>query len=476
MSTPIGSIEFLVKFDTMSDSFKDALKEALEDADMDFGDADSLKEIKEAVEYIRWNVRTRLRTPFTGDYRQARVAAPGQYNWLLEEGTINELAQKLINWKGGVPVIPQKEGEDDEDYTKRVEHAAKVILQQYGGKLLKILDPKSGYGYFMNDPKGFIHIQNMLNEAISGTWSNLIKDTIQKLFPESMVKKVSAGLLRSSGATVYEGEKQWSDVTKEFGLGTTPLAGPGDVETMMQDLDVLPAVLEEIYSLDPKDFPKASDELKQFAKDIYEGYSIKVNAQLPNIVLLLIKYWAEQARSEAPTEAEKDAIDIGKFWGRTGKRPDIFGWLLEENKEKFYKMIRQRLKPDDAETFIAKMEAVFEDSEIFVILEELKTYFTASKAQREIKLGRLRESLRASFFAGEDVPMGMTIIDLVNEKVLPKIEEVTGEKEQMVEDTKIAFDQIIRMLAMVPDIPEETTKKIIEQVEDAKSTFGDYSI
>ena len=74
MSTPIGSIEFLVKFDTMADSFKDALKDALKSTDLDL-DSSDITDIKNSVEWIRWNVATRLRTPFTGDYAQAAVAA-----------------------------------------------------------------------------------------------------------------------------------------------------------------------------------------------------------------------------------------------------------------------------------------------------------------------------------------------------------------------------------------------------------------
>ena len=66
-ASPIGSVEFIVKFDSMQGAFVDALKEAMKDVEIDTG-ADP--QLTSKIDEILDNLRNRLRGIWTGDRLQ----------------------------------------------------------------------------------------------------------------------------------------------------------------------------------------------------------------------------------------------------------------------------------------------------------------------------------------------------------------------------------------------------------------------
>ena len=66
-ASPIGSVEFIVKFDSMQSSFVDALKEAMKDVEIETG-ADP--QLTSKIDEILDNLRNRLRGIWTGDRLQ----------------------------------------------------------------------------------------------------------------------------------------------------------------------------------------------------------------------------------------------------------------------------------------------------------------------------------------------------------------------------------------------------------------------
>lgn len=477
MSVPIGSIEFLVKFDTMSGSFKDALKDAMKDIDLDVEGA-NIDKIQEDLQWLRWNIATRLRTPLSVDYGVTAVAAPAHVEWAQKEETVKRLAAQLMEWKGEVPLVPRREDEEDEEYTARVRKAAKVILDEYSAELVKILDPETGRDIFLTDPRRYIHISNMLREAIEGTWPNLIKDAVQKLFPETKVKVAAAQMLRVGGAEVHEREKLQSDVEREFGLGGRGLeiTSAEDLIASMKRERISVEALKSIFELKPKDYGKASQDLKDFAKTLYEDYTIKVGAQLPNIILRLLQQQAELAAVGGDLEA-----DVEKFWGRTGQRVDIMGWVLKENRKQFYELLRETLPEEEAEELIEEMKDFFKPvleggtgGEVYPFGQELKTFYTEAKAAREVKLGKEPKGLRGAIFGA--APYLMNVIDKLTQATIPEMEELVGKEDLLNKD----IAELIKVLragleAMGDDISGDLAD-VKETLDSLESSGGDNNL
>lgn len=466
MSTPIGSIEFLVKFDTLSNSFKDAMIGAINDSDLDF-DTSKLDDIKTAVDYIEWNVRTRLRTPFSGDYGQFLAAAPGQISWLQEEETIKALTAKLLKWKGDKPLLPKREGEESEEYRARIREVAELILNRAAGEIVNALDEDFGRQTFMKDPQRFIHFQNLIQEAIDGKLAYLIKEVVKKEIPETEVKSVFKQYMKDMGAKMYPDEKDFWRITTQIGLGEEGKVlgkGLGGFLDVMKELGISKEAWEAIGQLDPGKIRAAPTSLREFSESLYKEYTIPVGSIIPNIVTNLMLDIAKKGGTDLGT-----ITNVASATGRV--RTDILGDILESEAEKLFEDLPERMEGKFAEELIADFKKYFTALHGWApITAEMARVFTEAKAYGEELTGRPARGLRAAPLGGADYLI--TILDRFQKIFIPDPDELADPQEQMKRDFFIIAEELKKValgMATGDDIEEQTDKltEIIEAMESS---------
>jgi len=468
MSTPIGSIEFLVKFDTLSDSFKDAMKDAINDSDIEF-DTDDITQIKDDISYIRWNIATRLRQPFGIDYRAARVQAVPELNFTQEEDSAREFAQKLRGFGGSRPAISQGEDESDEDYEERSMLIARKVLDEYAFKLIKLLKP-GGKEYWLDNQKSIRHLQNIINEAMRGSWDFVQKDLLSKLIDErTILTDAAVDWLESIGFEAFKSQKRWSTITREFGEGgVTPITSTKEIIKAFQEEGITEDILKEIEALSPKkDKGKASPELRAFAERLRENRTFGPNAQLPNILLWLMEEF----------EKAEEGEDFVEFWGKIGrgKFPDLMIKGFKDKLEQHMRGLEIDLTDKETAEMREKMEEAFTTSDIFLDLMELGSYYPKSKQIREELLGRERVSLRGRVSGGSDVDFGIDLTEWIKDRLIPQLMDdldldEEGDRE---ENARLIVGELLKQASGLKDVvTADQLRDFMRVIKNIKEDIG----
>lgn len=478
MSSPIGTIEFLVKFDTMQDSFVDTLKNAINKSDLisEGMGAGLPEDIIRDIKSIRLSIATRLRTPFTGEYEQAVAVAKPEIGWTQKKETLTDLAYQLMQGAGGL-LPKQKEEEEEEKYEERARDMAKTILDEYGIKLSRLLDEKTGFAFWKKEGPGMIHLQNVISEAIKGTWKHLIRDVGEKLFKEKdRLTELSAQMLTEAGASVFTAQKRWSMVTQQVGatgkgLDAHPMLTAKQVLEGLADVGFGAEEWKEMQGLAPKDWTKKFAEWRPKIQELLSNYIIGRGAQLPNILLWMIEEELRQQRRH-PSERIGGTLIETPIWEKGGmgsKLPDIMAIVTEDAKDQFEEFLEANFDEKYAGELLEQMNTWMDRHGFWLAPTELKTIWTESKVFRETQTGREEVAMRLGGFGGAE--RAMTKTDLIK-RLYPtdEIEKLLEESDEKQAKRIIGkMEDAIRVLQET--FPEEMIKKMRDELDTYSKAF-----
>ena len=123
-ASPIGSVEFIVKFDSMQKGFVDALKEAMKDVEIETG-ADP--QLTSKIDEILDSLRNRLRGIWTGDRAQFLETARAEVAQLEKTETKEGLASAFRSKQ----VIRQDPEETSKEWIERSERITKDMIENW---------------------------------------------------------------------------------------------------------------------------------------------------------------------------------------------------------------------------------------------------------------------------------------------------------------------------------------------------------
>ena len=303
-ASPIGSVEFIVKFETMQGSFIKAMKEGLKNADINI-EKDSTDSAK--IDEILYNIRYRLRTPFTGNFDQFRAAALAEIEFARSKGATSDFASALRSKN----MVIKKSGENEEEYKKRSEETASILFTRWI-KMMEdaIKDPK----YYEKNKNKFTNLQGAIQQAMSGSWEYMVRTFVDQIVNESEVQEAMKNRLREFGFDVSSTERSW-------GLSTKTIRKPGAQKEIKTEEDLLEALgsinlspeqIKELTSWDPQQWKKVPQEMQDEVIKMLDDYwvhSMNEKAPIPRTIL---RIWQNYMMKKADWWADESGIDIAK--------------------------------------------------------------------------------------------------------------------------------------------------------------------
>jgi len=272
MSSPIGTIELLVKFDSMKTSFVDAMKEAINKSDL--GEGAPGVDLSDKLDSIIGEIRL-LRVPLTGSFTQLLHAMSGRYEWLKPGGEFREkfksaaVQYETLQKKLGVYGLETEEIEDVAG------EFADVIANKYLDTLKKVI--KAGPAAYALEFKRFIDIESYMEEALRGSHQFTIEYVLKKLFKEWEVREETMEKITSEGIFAEQIERWWWRASKRIGIsipGTTETlerSGFSGINQALMELGATPAQIRQIMTGPPTaiEDPELIDFLRNFLDNFY---------------------------------------------------------------------------------------------------------------------------------------------------------------------------------------------------------------
>ena len=472
MSTPIGSLEFIVKFDSMQDQFVDALKDALEQAELDF-DSETITKIEEDVSEIKYNIRNRLRGTISSNRAQLEAVGIPELRFLAEEANIQAFADILERSKTGKRLYGKQQGETEKEHRARLFESAQTTFGTLGWYI----------GQAMEDPKfhakniGKIKLmQRAIDMAMETSWENMITLTGQ-MIDETEMKKHYHDWLSRRGAKFASGERRWERLTRPIGSGLDPLTQDIFFEELAQ-LDLTPEQAEEIIHGKPKvlDDPKIVSELMSWLKK----FTIPAGKiRLPGTILKTL-----EAEIESLSAAEQKEIGGGgKIYDPGARGFKLVDVLPLATTEEIFDTIMEGLKehikdPKRRDKFEEEAEDFFREAGYWIAPSELGRFVGSGKEAEKKWMGAGK-----GLFVGTSAEVGQTeathaIFPRLGGKMMPSIRGLEkGAPERTVDILFEQLDSIKTLLqstkAQLDDVPEETIEKLEEEMEDVSRTLDE---
>ncbi|MBD3352112.1 MAG: hypothetical protein GF364_11550, partial [Candidatus Lokiarchaeota archaeon] len=139
-ASPIGSVEFIIKFDSMQDSFAKVLRDALKETGRGRGAGEGGSggsRLESKVDELVFNVRSRLRQPFSGEWSNFLLNAEPHQRWAQKKETRKKLREWFLSEDVGKNMLSRGKDESTEKYKKRLNETVDSILDGYISELQK---------------------------------------------------------------------------------------------------------------------------------------------------------------------------------------------------------------------------------------------------------------------------------------------------------------------------------------------------
>ncbi|NHJ40121.1 MAG: hypothetical protein FK731_08825, partial [Asgard group archaeon] len=279
MSAPIGSIEFLVKFDTMSTSFRKALEDALKGMPVggttEEGEGgglfptQKLQDLEDQLGIIRFNLETRARAPLGGDWAKFMLTQRlSEITYAKTEEAKEKTLASIRYSPTGKRYFGQREDETEEEWLERTEKLSELALKKYEENLEKAGDQ----AFYERIRRKLPQWQAFLQAATEGDREQFLKFFIEQLIPETFLEEqlrtrlgkalieIGAGQKRAYRIKIPLGEEEEEELTraniydvlsKKFTIEELKELLYGDVSVKIEDEDIINKVLEilEEYKL-----------------------------------------------------------------------------------------------------------------------------------------------------------------------------------------------------------------------------------
>lgn len=345
-ASPIGSVEFIVKFDSMQGTFVDALKEAMKDVEIETG-ADP--QLTSKIDEILQNLRSRLRGIWTGNREQFLTTAPADILNNQNIETIKSVARDVIIGQG---VLPKEEGETKEEYQAKAESLAKKYLDNWNLMIQNAIDDKGNWEK-MKD-RLITHqgsIQSGLNLGRLGSRARI---AFRQIIGEFLVEK----------EFVKKAKEEEFPLIRQKLMAPTPIVidlteGPGEKKEIVDWLELADALskrgiikseMDKAMGLKPGGGLPKGTNIETAAIDLLKDYVIAKDANLPNIFLhtwrKLKKEWTTETfpigtsgvKSDISFSLENTLESEAKFrrlYEKSGFSPKVIKDMIDKAREAF---------------------------------------------------------------------------------------------------------------------------------------------
>lgn len=275
-ASPIGSVEFIVKFETMGGSFVKALTEAFKEADFDLGGAVDTKKLDE----ILFNLRTRIRQPFTGERLNFLREAVPHKTFFEDPSTRKSLEEWFLTETVGKRMLPKGEGEEQDAYDERLKKTVDSFMDSAVSMIEKGVKNKD---YWQKHAIDFVDISSGFTEALKGNWNFLMRNVFRKVMKEHQLEDV---LRESITAGTFEslktltGQKRRSVITEAAGTGETPLEGFENTIPALINKVGLENFLKRVQGVELDDMDEYQTNIDEFLGE----FTVAALTKLPNII------------------------------------------------------------------------------------------------------------------------------------------------------------------------------------------------
>jgi len=320
-ASPVGSVEFIVKFDSMQSGFVDALKEAMKDVEIETG-ADP--QLTNKIDEILDNLRNRLRGIWTGNRQQFLATAVADIRNNQDIETIKNVARDVIIGQG---ILKKEEEQTPEEFQAKAEDLGKKYLQNWSLMIQKAIEDKA---YWEKMKDFIITHQARIHAGLNlGRWPSQARKAFKQIIKEFSIEEKFKEKAK---------EEKFPIITQK-GMAPTPLEiditeGEGPKKKITDWLELADAMskrgvskeeMDKAMSLVPG--PGLRGNIMIAAQDLLKDYIIAKESDLPNI---FHQTWRKMQEVKA----------LGDYPIVGGTRPDI-SFSLEntlESLEKFRKV------------------------------------------------------------------------------------------------------------------------------------------
>lgn len=323
-ASPIGSVEFIVKFDTMQSSFVNAMKEALKGVDIELG-TDSKLDSK--VDEILQNIRYRLRTPFSGDYEQFRASGVAEIEFAKSEKAISDFASVLRSKQ----MVIKKPEESTEEHIKRSKEASETIFDHWIAKIEKSLTDET---FFRKNKNKLINLQGAIGQAMAGSWDYMTRVFVDQVLTEREVEASIRKRMGEYGLEPIGTKRLWSRVEQKIQKpgATTQIKTERGFMKALSETQLTPAQIKEVVEWDPQQVKSISPDVKKQLNRVLNKYFLNaMDVQIPNAVL---KVWKEEVEKSGWFSGE---LKIAKHGGKLHDILNIINKDQIGNLKKFLK-------------------------------------------------------------------------------------------------------------------------------------------
>ena len=464
MSTPIGSLQFLVKFDSMQNEFVDALKDALKDGDLDF-DSDKIDEMADDVKKIKFNVENRLRGIISGDQQQLRALAVPELNFLADPANIQKFADVLETSKTGKRLYGQGSGESTEEHKKRLSDTAERIFGSMSWHIGKATQDEK----FFDQNKNLIKkMQHSIQLALDTSWEYMIQVTSEQLTDETEMKREFHKWLQERGAKVAPKEKHWYQILKTIGSGGTKLTQDLLIGAL-GGLDLTEEQVEELFHEAPhimrdKD---ARDAIMSLLRDFtIPAGKTRLPGNVVKTMEAIMKGEIDETSSHSGTLGATELLYKPKAKGY--KKADVLPIILdEESLERVLDGLEERsIDPEAFEEFADDARAFFDAAGWWLTPTELGVFVGAGKEYEK------RWMKGKGAFIGTSIEEGATeathfAFPKLGRKPATDIEEIKeGQAQQTAEYLVKILDEIKTLKDTVEASSGEISDDVLEKLDE----------
>jgi hypothetical protein len=377
--SPIGSVEFIVKFDTMQGGFVDALKKALKDVDL--GGVSVDPKLTSKIDEILFNLRNRLRGIWTGDRLQFLETAKPELEHIRSKQVMEQVGTMARNKN----IVEQLSGESEKAWIQRSEETARDMLDNWA---LMVEKAVKNQDYFEKNKRRLITYQGAMESGLGlGNWERLSRDMFKQILKEfkmekafkKMAEEVGFGIITQKAMapvpiTIDErGKGKDEKFIEDFGQLTDALAKKG----------VDPLELQKAMDISPTNFKDLTLEFRTAVEGLLEDYIIPEASKIPNVILHIWREFLGESAEDFPIRGGirpdlEFIIQNTKESVEAARRVFEKGGMPEQKIEEIFDEAREAFGLEEGEEFGTKVEGVevevtlVEDPEVVDARETIK--------------------------------------------------------------------------------------------------------
>lgn len=361
-ASPIGSVEFIVKFETMQSGFLKVMKQAMKDLDIGGEDDTTQKKLDE----ILFNLRSRIQHFFTRSRKDLLLGAEAEIFKAQKPETKQELIEHMLTSPTGKRLFPKGPEEEPQAFGERIEKMAEVLLERYGEMINKAVKNPA---FWERQSGKIIDMQAAMQAGLKGNWQHLIKIMFNQILVETDIEDITRQRLIAAGIYTPGSQRKMSQLRMDIGEGKKGVIAKEDIAGLYSTLGqyLSKENLEAMTRVPGKTEPSELTNLDNMLEEIGEflsDWTVEEGAPIYNVIGKVMK---------AYLEGEGTTIE-GSLLRQTGKQPDLPLFITEdqidllkdifeedifdkEAVEEYINIVRNRFKETEAEWIMLPWDA-----------------------------------------------------------------------------------------------------------------------